>query len=47
MPIMKWLMYLVLIGLAATSWMFFSNKGREIRELTDEITRIENVGDTE
>ena len=46
MPIMKWLMYLVLLGLAATSWMFFSKKGREIRDLNEKIARIENVGDT-
>jgi tetratricopeptide (TPR) repeat protein len=46
MPIMKWLMYLVLLGLAATSWMFFSNKGREIRELQAEISRIEDSGET-
>jgi tetratricopeptide (TPR) repeat protein len=43
---MKWLMYLVLFALAATSWMFFSNKGREIRVLNEKITGIENVGDT-
>lgn len=47
MPIMKWLMYLVLVGLAATSWMFFSSKGRDIREVKDKITQIENVGDTD
>jgi tetratricopeptide (TPR) repeat protein len=44
---MKWLMYLVLVGLAATSWMFFSSKGRDIREVKDKITQIENVGDTD
>lgn len=43
---MKWLMYLVLIGLTTTSWVFFSKKGREIRDLNVKITQIENVGDT-
>jgi tetratricopeptide (TPR) repeat protein len=42
---MKWLMYLVLIALAASSWMYFSKKGREIHDLNEQIIQIENIGD--
>jgi tetratricopeptide (TPR) repeat protein len=42
---MKWLLYLVLIGLAAGSWMMFSKKGAEIKTLNAQITQLEEKGD--
>ena len=42
---MKWLLYLVLIGLMAGSWVWFSNTGKEAKELQAQIDQIEDVGD--
>ena len=47
MPIMKWLMYGVLVVLAAASWFFFSSKGHEIKKLKAQIEQVESVGDME
>ncbi len=38
-------MYLILIALASTSWIFFSKKGAEIREMNQKIEAVENLGD--
>jgi len=42
---MKWLMYLVLVTLACTSWFFFSKKGAEIRDVRQKIEAVEDIGD--
>jgi outer membrane protein assembly factor BamD (BamD/ComL family) len=42
---MKWLLILVLAVLMGGSWMYFSNKGKEVDALRDEITKIEEKGD--
>ena len=42
---MKWVFYVILLGLAATSWSFFSKKGSEIDVLKLQIEQLENVGD--
>jgi tetratricopeptide (TPR) repeat protein len=42
---MKWLLYLVLIGLMAGSWVWFSNTGKEAKELQAQIDQIEDMGD--
>lgn len=44
---MKWLMYLVLAGLAAGSWMMFSKTGEKIKGLKQEIIQVEEKGDLE
>lgn len=42
---MKWILYLVMIGLVAGSWFMFSKKGTEMETLRTEITRLEELGD--
>jgi tetratricopeptide (TPR) repeat protein len=42
---MKWVFYVILLGLAVTSWSFFSKKGSEINVLKLQIEQLENVGD--
>jgi tetratricopeptide (TPR) repeat protein len=42
---MKWLLYLVLAVLVGGSWLMFSNKGKEMNSLRQEIIRIEEAGD--
>lgn len=44
---MKWIMMLLLAGLAAYSWMGYSKKGAEIESLRAQIDYIENTGDSE
>jgi tetratricopeptide (TPR) repeat protein len=44
---MKWVMCIVLAVLVGGSWLMFSNKGRQIEKLRQEITKIEEVGDPE
>jgi len=44
---MKWLMYLVLAGLAAGSWVMFSKTGEKIKGLKQEIVQVEEKGDLE
>ncbi len=42
---MKWLMYLVLVVLVGGAWLMFSNKGKEMETLRQEIIQIEAAGD--
>ncbi len=44
---MKWIMIVLLAGLAAYSWMGYSKKGGEIEALKAEIDVVENSGDSE
>ncbi|MES2924126.1 MAG: tetratricopeptide repeat protein [Verrucomicrobiota bacterium] len=44
---MKWLMYLVLAGLAIGSWVMFSRTGANMKTLQAEIVQIEDAGDPE
>lgn len=42
---MKWLLYLLLAGLVAGSWMLFSNKGKELETMRSEVTALYENGD--
>jgi hypothetical protein len=42
---MKWLLYLLMAGLVAGSWMMFSNKGKELATMKAEITDLYEKGD--
>lgn len=44
---MKWVMIIVLAVLVGGSWLMFSNKGKEIQSIQDEIDRNEAVWDQE
>ena len=44
---MKWIMIFVLAVLVGGSWLLFSNKGREIQSIRDEITRNEATWEPE
>ncbi len=44
---MKWFMYLLLVGLMAGSWYMFSNTGKEARELEAQIIEVHDKGDPE
>jgi tetratricopeptide (TPR) repeat protein len=42
---MKWLFYLILVGLLAGSWLFYSKQGREMASLRTQIEQAENAGE--
>lgn len=42
---MKWVMYLVLAVLVGGAWLVFTNKGKEIKTLQQEIIQVEEAGD--
>jgi tetratricopeptide (TPR) repeat protein len=42
---MKWAMCIVLVVLVGGSWLAFTNKGREMNKLQQEITKVEETGD--
>lgn len=44
---LKWVFYAVLLFLAASSWMSFSGKGREMEKMREQITQLEEQGDPE
>ncbi len=44
---MKWLMYLILVGLLAGSSFFFTKKGKEMDALKSQIAQVEESGDPE
>lgn len=44
---MKWLMYLVLAGLVAGSWVLYSRTGLAMKELEHKIILVEGTGDPE
>jgi len=45
--IMKWAMCIVLAVLVGGSWLMFSNKGRQMDKLQEEIIKVEETGDPE
>ena len=42
---MKWLLYVLMIGLVAGSWMWFSKKGEEVKQLKSELVAVQEEGD--
>ena len=42
---MKWLLYLLLAGLVAGSWVLFSNKGKELETMKGEVAALYEKGD--
>jgi tetratricopeptide (TPR) repeat protein len=42
---MKWLLYVLLAGLVAGSWVMFSNKGKELETMRGEVTALYEKGD--
>ena len=42
---MKWLLYLLLAGLVAGSWVMFSNKGKELETMKGEVAALYEKGD--
>ncbi len=44
---LKWIMYLVLAGLVAWSWMAFTKTGTDMKALEQQIAQIQDLGDPE
>jgi tetratricopeptide (TPR) repeat protein len=42
---MKWLFYLILVGLLAGSWLMYSKQGRDMASLRTQIEQAENAGE--